>query len=207
MTSESNSLLTQLQPLLSMPRETLPQLTAQEARKSLGAVAARLNIEFIEITGVAPTFLLLPPSPPEILIFGTWHAESMPIEPAAVQGAERLALAIALSAAERSGETRTGFVVAPGAMQGSLVLGQVLREHRAPLRAPVALCAERAATGRPLLAGNPQARLADLAIAREPLYARLADAVLDVVPGASPQLISAQAASVVSALEEQRAHH
>src|SRR5438477_328803 len=139
MTSESNSLLTQLQPLLSMPRETLPQLTAQEARKSLGAVAARLNIEFIEITGVAPTFLLLPPSPPEILIFGTWHAESMPIEPAAVQGAERLALAIALSAAERSGETRTGFVVAPGAMQGSLVLGQVLREHRAPLRAPVAL--------------------------------------------------------------------
>jgi len=79
--------------------------------------------------------------------------------------------------------------------------------HLLWLRAPVALCAERAATGRPLLAGNPQARLADLAIAREPLYARLADAVLDVVPGASPQLISAQAASVVSALEEQRAHH
>ena len=61
--------------------------------------------------------------------------------------------------------------------------------------------------GRPLLAGNPQARLAELAIAREPVYARLAEAVVEVVPGASPQLISAQAAAAVSALEAQRAHH
>src|SRR5437588_831723 len=79
--------------------------------------------------------------------------------------------------------------------------------HLLWLRAPVALCAERAATGRPLLAGDPQARLAELAIAREPVYARLADAVVDVVTGASPQLISAQAAAAVSALEAQRAHH
>ena len=69
------------------------------------------------------------------------------------------------------------------------------------------LCAERAATGRPLLAGNPAARLAELAAAREPLYARLADGILDVVPGASPRQISAQAAAVISALEAQRAHH
>jgi len=39
------------------------------------------------------------------------------------------------------------------------------------------------------------------------VYARLADAVVEVVPGASPQLISAQAAAAVSALEAQRAHH
>src|SRR5439155_159563 len=58
----------------------------------------------------------------------------------------------------------------------------------------------------PLLAGNPAARLAELAAAREPLYARLADGILDVVPGASPQQISAQAAAVISALEAQRAH-
>ena len=96
-----------------------------------------------------------------------------------------------------------------GGALGSRAVRLAVRKtgHLLWLRAPVSLCAERAATGRPLLAGNPQVRLADLAIAREPLYARLADAVLDVVPGASPQLISAQAASVVSALEEQRAHH
>jgi shikimate kinase len=79
--------------------------------------------------------------------------------------------------------------------------------HLLWLRAPVALCAERAATGRPLLAGSPAARLAELAAAREPIYARLADAVLEVVPGAGPQQLAAQAASAVSALEAQRAHH
>jgi shikimate kinase len=69
------------------------------------------------------------------------------------------------------------------------------------------VCADRPAAGRPLLAGNPHARLAELATAREPVYARLADAVVEVVPGALPQLISAQAAATVSALEAQRAHH
>jgi shikimate kinase len=79
--------------------------------------------------------------------------------------------------------------------------------HPLWLRAPVPLCAERAPAGRPLLAGNPAARLVELAVTREPLYARLADGILDVVPGLAPQQISAQAAAVISALEAQRAHH
>src|SRR3954462_2208502 len=103
MTAEESSLLSQLQPLLSMPRETLPQLTSDETRKALVAMAARLNVEFIEIAGVAPTFLLLPPSPPEVLVFGTWHTESMAVEPAAVQEAERLGLAVAPAGGARAG--------------------------------------------------------------------------------------------------------
>jgi shikimate kinase len=74
------------------------------------------------------------------------------------------------------------------------------------LRAPAPLCVERAATGRPLLAGDPVARIAELAAAREPLYARLADAVLEVVPGLGPEPLAAQACSAVAALEAQRAH-
>ena len=140
MTSESSGLLSHLQPLLSMPRETLPQLTVEQARKSLSAAGEALGLEFIEIAGVAPTFLLLPArSAPEVLVFGTWHAESMPVEPAAVEGAERLALAVALAGAERAREAGVGFVVSPGASQGSLVLAKALRDHRARLRAPVAL--------------------------------------------------------------------
>jgi len=96
-----------------------------------------------------------------------------------------------------------------GGALGSRAVRLAVRKtgHLLWLRAPVALCAERAATGRPLLAGNPAARLAELAAAREPIYARLADAVLEVVPGAGPQQLAAQAASAVSALEAQRAHH
>jgi len=96
-----------------------------------------------------------------------------------------------------------------GGALGSRAVRLAVRKtgHLLWLRAPVSLCAERAAAGRPLLAGDPQARLAELAIAREPVYARLADAVVEVVTGASPQLISAQAAAAVSALEAQRAHH
>ena len=78
--------------------------------------------------------------------------------------------------------------------------------HLLWLRAPVALCAERAATGRPLLEGDPAARLAALAAAREPLYARLADAVVEVQAGLSPAQLSAQVAAAVAALEAQRAH-
>jgi chorismate synthase len=78
--------------------------------------------------------------------------------------------------------------------------------HLVWLRSPVALCAERAASGRPLLAGDPAARMAELAQARDPLYARLADGVADVVPGLSPQQLAAQAAAIVTALEAQRAH-
>ncbi|HUJ25993.1 MAG TPA: chorismate synthase [Myxococcales bacterium] len=74
------------------------------------------------------------------------------------------------------------------------------------LRAPVALCAGRAASGRPLLAGDPAGKLAELAAAREPLYARLADATLEVVADISPQLLAAQAAAGIHALEAERAH-
>ena len=139
MTFEDQGLLSQLQPFLSMPRETVPQLTAEETRKSLLGASETLGLEFVEIAGVAPTFLILPKaSEPQVLVFGTWHAESMPVEPAAVEGAERLALAVALAGAARTRDTRIGFVVSPGASQGSLVLAKVLREHRARLRAPVA---------------------------------------------------------------------
>jgi shikimate kinase len=79
--------------------------------------------------------------------------------------------------------------------------------HLIWLDAPVALCAERAATGRPLLAGNPSARLAELAAARQPVYARLADATVQVVPGLAPEQLAAQAAAAIAALEAQRAHH
>ncbi|HZR10672.1 MAG TPA: chorismate synthase [Myxococcales bacterium] len=74
------------------------------------------------------------------------------------------------------------------------------------LRAGVPLCAERAASGRPLLAGDPAARLAELAVARHPIYERLADGIAEVVPGLSPQQLAAQVAAIVAALEAQRAH-
>ena len=48
--------------------------------------------------------------------------------------------------------------------------------------------------------------MAELAAQREPLYARLADAVLDVQPGITPEQLAAQAAAAISALEAQRAH-
>jgi shikimate kinase len=78
--------------------------------------------------------------------------------------------------------------------------------HLVWLRAAVALCAERAASGRPLLAGNPAARLEGLAAARLPIYERLSDAVAEMVPGLSPQQLAAQVASMIVALEAQRAH-
>ena len=134
--------LQNLQPLLSMPRETLPQLTAEEARRALRWASGALNLEFIEIPGVAPTFLLLPPAgvEPEVLLYATWHAEALPVEPAAVEGAERLALSAALAGLGRAqGACTAAVVVTPGATQGSLVLGETLRRHRDRLRAPVAL--------------------------------------------------------------------
>ena len=96
-----------------------------------------------------------------------------------------------------------------GGALGSRAVRLAVRKtgHLLWLRAPVALCAERAATGRPLLAGNPAGRLAELATAREPIYARLADATIEVVAGLAPQQLAAQAAAAVSALEAQRAHH
>ena len=78
--------------------------------------------------------------------------------------------------------------------------------HLVWLRAPAELCLARAgSSARPLLAGDPAARLADLAAQRNPLYARLADAAVDV-PGLSPQQVATLAACAVQALEAQRVH-
>jgi shikimate kinase len=74
------------------------------------------------------------------------------------------------------------------------------------LRAPQPLCVERAGSGRPLLAGDPVGKLAELARVREPVYARIADVVLDVVAQATPELLAAQAAQAVRALEAERPH-
>src|SRR5262245_58730011 len=123
MSVDLSAYLQKLQPLLSMPRETLPQLTAEEARRALQWSAEALRLEFIEISGVAPIFLLLPPqgSDPAVLLFATWHAEALPVEPASVDGAERLAMAAALAGLVRASETSAAaVVVAPGATQGSL---------------------------------------------------------------------------------------
>lgn len=79
--------------------------------------------------------------------------------------------------------------------------------HLLWLRAPLPLCVERARSGdRPLLAGDAAAKMAELAEARVPLFARLADAVVEVQPGLTPAMLAAQAAAAVAALEAQRAH-
>jgi len=76
--------------------------------------------------------------------------------------------------------------------------------HLVWLRAPADLCATRAPTGRPLLGTDPAARMAQIAQARDPLYARLADAVVDVV-GSTAAQVAEQCASAVRALEALRA--
>ncbi len=140
MSPDTSSYLLNLQQLMSMPRETVPQLTVAETRSSLHWAAESLGLEVIEIKGVAPTFLLLPPTgrDPDLLLFVTWHAEVLPVDPAAVEGGERLALSAALAGLGRVPEASAAVVVAPGATQGSLMLAQTLREHRTRLRAPVA---------------------------------------------------------------------
>ena len=76
--------------------------------------------------------------------------------------------------------------------------------HLVWLRAPADLCAARAPTGRPLLGTDPAGRMAQLAAEREPIYARLADAVVDVA-GLSAEQVAAQCGAAVRALEAQRA--
>ena len=76
--------------------------------------------------------------------------------------------------------------------------------HLVWLRAPVDLCADRAATGRPLLAGDPAAKLAALAAAREPLYARISDAQIDV-EGLTPEQVARACSARVRSLEAERA--
>ncbi|HEY7727845.1 MAG TPA: hypothetical protein VID50_05280 [Candidatus Eisenbacteria bacterium] len=139
--------LTVFQPLLALPRETVPQLTVQTARQTLSAVAGELQLELIETDGIAPIFLLLPPAgaPPTVLLFETWHAESAPVAPAALEGAERLALAVSLAAlaglreSGADGSPLTAAVaVAPAASHGSRPLAESLTRHRERLRSGAA---------------------------------------------------------------------
>ena len=142
--------LSAFQSLLALARETVPQATAAEARKALAASAERLRLELVENGNVVPTFLLLPPAgvTPRVTLFAAWHGEAMPVTPAAVAGAERLALAAGLAALEAVAATgalgpagsppEAAVVAAPGATQGSLVLAETLRANRARLQAPVA---------------------------------------------------------------------
>jgi len=77
-----------------------------------------------------------------VTLFAAWHAETLPVMPAAVEGAERLALvatSAALAAATGAGALAAGeaaLIVAPGAAHGSRVLDPFLREHRARTAAP-----------------------------------------------------------------------
>lgn len=143
-TLDPASYLAQFQGLMSLARETLPQLSAEAARKALAASAGPLGLELIENKGAAPIFALLPLEgiEPRLTIFATWHAETVPVMPAAVEGSERLALAVtmgALSGVVAAGGLSPGsiaVVVAPGAAHGSLVLDPFLRERRARLASP-----------------------------------------------------------------------
>ncbi|HYQ96158.1 MAG TPA: hypothetical protein VER38_04030 [Candidatus Eisenbacteria bacterium] len=142
MTLEASSYVKALQSLLSLPRETLPQLTVTEARKALEWAAGALSLELVEKKGVVPSFLLLPRGgdTPRVVLFAAWHAESAPVLPGAVEGAERLALAASLAGLglDDGGRVPVALVVAPGALQGSLVLADLLAEHRARLQAKAA---------------------------------------------------------------------
>ena len=96
------------------------------------------------------------------------------------------------------------------ALGGGAVTSRAIRHHVRRsghliwLRAPVDLCAGRAAAGRPLLAGDPVGKLAALASTREPLYARISDAQIDV-EGLSPDQVARACAAAVRSLEAERA--
>jgi len=132
------SQLSELQRFLTLPRETLPRLTAEEAERYLRGAAERLGVELTKSQGVAPAFALFPKAaPPAVTLFQTWHAETLPVAPAALEGAERLALGSAIAGAESAG-IPIALVVAPAATAGSQGLDELLREHRARVTAPAA---------------------------------------------------------------------
>jgi chorismate synthase len=100
---------------------------------------------------------------------------------------------------------RSVIALGGGAVTSRAVRHHVRRSgHLVWLRAPVDLCAGRAAGGRPLLAGDPAGKLATLAKTRDPLYARISDAHLDV-EGLSPEQVARACAAVVRSLEAERA--
>src|SRR2546427_1737992 len=108
--------LQNLQTFLSLPREPVPKLTASETRKAVRWAGQALGLEFTEVEGVAPTFLLLPAAGgvPTMVLFASWHAEALPVQPAAVEGGERLALATALAGLGReAGSASNGGGPAP----------------------------------------------------------------------------------------------
>ena len=117
----------------------------------------------------------------------------------------RLREAEAVRAASRA--PRSVISLGGGAVTTRAVRLAVRRSgHLIWLRAPLQLCIERASGGRPLLAGDAAARMAELSEARAPLYARLADGIVEVQPGITPQQLAAQASALVAALEAARAH-
>ena len=143
---DAKAQLTRLQSLLTLPRETIPRLTPQVVRSVLRGAGDRLGLEFIEIEGVTPIFLLLPQDEggTQTTLFQTWHSESLPTSPGSVEGAERLALGAALAAMEavmglggrgEGASPRLALVVAPAATSGSQTLDAALREHRGRIEA------------------------------------------------------------------------
>ncbi len=132
---EAEAHLALFQELMSLPRETIPQLSAAAARKTLTAAASAIGLELTVVESVVPTFLLLPPggAAPVLTVFASWHAEAHPVFPAAVEGAERLALLAtvgAIGALRAGGVAPAAVIVAPAATQGSLPLSECLRAHR-----------------------------------------------------------------------------
>jgi chorismate synthase len=79
--------------------------------------------------------------------------------------------------------------------------------HLMWLKAPVELCALRAASGRPLLGDDPLLTLPKLAAEREPIYARCADAAIVIYEGLEPEAIATKCLARIQELEAQRAHH
>lgn len=121
------------------------------------------------------------------------------------EAAFRLVEAEAVRAAARS--PRSVISMGGGALTTRAVRQAVRKTgHLLWLRAPVELCAQRAATGRPLLGQDAAAKLPALAAQREPIYERCADSTVYVYEGLTPLAISAQAALLVVELESQRAH-
>ncbi len=102
---------------------------------------------------------------------------------------------------------RSVVALGAGAVTGRAVRQAVRKSgHLLWLRAPVELLSTRvgAAASRPLLTGDPLAKLTEQAAAREPLYARLSDAQVLATP--APDSVAAAAEAAVLALESQRAH-
>ena len=111
--------------------------------------------------------------------------------------------AAALRAAARA--RRSVVALGGGAVTSRSVRHWIRRTgHLLWLRGPADLCASRAPMGRPLLGANPQGRMVELAAARDPLYARLADAVVDIL-GLSAAQVAEHCAAAVRSLEAQRA--